>query len=786
MALFDVYSPIAVSPVVPPEQPRPPIETCFDFPGGTYDIIAAGGGLEGSGGVPPFLNYQNGQTSLIWPFEIVASHLTDGTGADYFAAPMPGRLLDRVPPAPPFPGDPRSRSIPSSIIHGIWLSLPKDGSGNRQYDGTWPFNLGGEGGPSSDDASGYYRMGSTFAPGGFGSTVKSYYRVFSNYMLTDTGIQLQVPSPQWSGHLGDEPELYPILLGSNVPGDVIDYNLIECDIPVVMPNCAWTSFDYTPGQTNQFAFLEKYPPYPSVSSFPTYNNNIDNTLVGGTNLTIYPIVADYGNNSSTDPLTNVVGQMLGPGGIPCSFHPDVVHAALLTGIWPYEATTATISLINPTTNPPPKALGLNGFQKSHVTVAARNPSAAKTALDTNWSFYALYAAAIAPYLNGPDMLRALPCTLYAMVIPDVYYPAAYYLVNDAFEPFGGSTGDGWHNTICVQVAADVHNAIGTSINTLPKTGADVIWTPESGISYNVSDLLGAGYPPGSVCYGRRQEVINIGGVQTAISDTGWVAIGSPTYTVVSTTANAGFAYELPFVLGITGKVPAGKGRNVETISHPHIGWFGKAVAATDGSTLTWQRTNGPYTSSASLLAPVTIATAGADESYSCPSLDLYFGSPGDQIVLLYQKTESDGTNNVWRTMSADEGATWSTPVMAFANGTQPVIGRAMHGSTGERIEAAFIPDVSEDGTGTISATIQNLGDSAPSAPLNLQYWNGSANVDLSVQDSGFYITQGQENQGRWFLVCTAAGDSATSDYYSSDAENMGAATPSPMTFTKIV
>ena len=192
-----------------------------------------------------------------------------------------------------------------------------------------------------------------------------------------------------------------------------------------------------------------------------------------------------------------------------------------------------------------------------------------------------------------------------------------------------------------------------------------------------------------------------------------------------------------------------------------------AEALGDGSAIQFHRTAGPLVSEDSIKDPTLVVVAADGETLSCPTYGIDYGYPVDQLRLLYQSTTDSGSK-VMRTVSSDDGDTWSTPVMAFDNGQMPVVGRGMHGFLGGVLEGAFIPSGLDDGNGTISATFQWPGDPNPSTEYTIRGWDGTALTPLQVTEDGFHIIQLQEPQARWCLVAMIAGETEFSRWVSGD------------------
>jgi len=209
------------------------------------------------------------------------------------------------------------------------------------------------------------------------------------------------------------------------------------------------------------------------------------------------------------------------------------------------------------------------------------------------------------------------------------------------------------------------------------------------------------------------------------------------------------------------------GHRVATIAHPHMGWWGRASVLSDGSRLDFQRTTGAYNTRADLLPSAPIFSAGVGETLSHPALEIDPGHPGERVVCLFAKANADKTTDALETSSADDGATWSTPIMAFAGGAMPVIARGVDGGGG-LLRTAFIAGSPGDSRGTLMGNFQNPGDSVPGAAFTLNQSVGGVTVPIAVQNSGHHIVQAHEGRARWLLTCTVAGETDPSDWASAD------------------
>ena len=209
------------------------------------------------------------------------------------------------------------------------------------------------------------------------------------------------------------------------------------------------------------------------------------------------------------------------------------------------------------------------------------------------------------------------------------------------------------------------------------------------------------------------------------------------------------------------------GHRLASIAHPHMGWWGRASVLSDGSRLDFQRTGGAYNTRADLLPSAPIFSAGIGETLSHPALEIDPGHPGERVVCLFAKANADRTTDALETSSSDDGATWSTPIMAFTGGAMPVIARGVDGGGG-LLRTAFIAGSPGDSRGTLMGSFQNPGDSVPGAAFTFNQSVGGVTVPIAVQNSGHHIVQAHEGRARWLLTCTVAGETDPSDWASAD------------------
>lgn len=152
-------------------------------------------------------------------------------------------------------------------------------------------------------------------------------------------------------------------------------------------------------------------------------------------------------------------------------------------------------------------------------------------------------------------------------------------------------------------------------------------------------------------------------------------------------------------------------------------------------------------------SPVTMGGQDSDPRIA------YDQTGAHRLIAVFTRTIS-GTPQVMQTVSTDEGATWGSPVLLIASAKHPTIAV---GHDGTIIVAAYTGP--NGGPGTISATVQAIGDAAASS---VSIFKDSAGTNLAVNDDTFGISQGKDGAHRWILAVVISGDSGISEWYSTD------------------
>jgi hypothetical protein len=134
-----------------------------------------------------------------------------------------------------------------------------------------------------------------------------------------------------------------------------------------------------------------------------------------------------------------------------------------------------------------------------------------------------------------------------------------------------------------------------------------------------------------------------------------------------------------------------------------------------------------------------------------------FRHPGGRLGLLFSRDP-----DVYEAFSDDEGATWSEPAVAFTNATTP---SADSDANGALLRVAICADGGGFG---LKGTYQAMGDASPSAVFTLQRWNGTALVDLRVEELGLCVKAAPYNGAPFVLSVVLEGDTDTTDFVSYD------------------
>ncbi len=196
----------------------------------------------------------------------------------------------------------------------------------------------------------------------------------------------------------------------------------------------------------------------------------------------------------------------------------------------------------------------------------------------------------------------------------------------------------------------------------------------------------------------------------------------------------------------------GEGLSGLSLLHGFSGFLLLATQSTGGDSgrIRIRRSEFPVPSSYALDELVTDGPGDAQPRlYRYPSarLGLMFSRSGEGVLDSY---------------SDDDGATWSTPTMAFANASSPA---ARIDLSGTILRAAIVPE--GDGY-VVQATRQEPGAASPSDPWVLQRLVGSSLQDLRVEKKGFDFSPAPVGGAALVLVCVLEGDTDTSDLVSYD------------------
>ena len=122
-----------------------------------------------------------------------------------------------------------------------------------------------------------------------------------------------------------------------------------------------------------------------------------------------------------------------------------------------------------------------------------------------------------------------------------------------------------------------------------------------------------------------------------------------------------------------------------------------------------------------------------------------------------------GTEKIYETHSDDDGYSWSSLVLAFNSAYQPDCDWSK--GQGAQVRGAFRYDSGTSGPGTIVAQFRDAGDTSFSGEFTLK---DASNVNLSVTDKGFHICLMDDGARVANLCCVIQGETASSDWYSTD------------------
>ena len=160
------------------------------------------------------------------------------------------------------------------------------------------------------------------------------------------------------------------------------------------------------------------------------------------------------------------------------------------------------------------------------------------------------------------------------------------------------------------------------------------------------------------------------------------------------------------------------------------------------------------------LAAVAVTSGGMD-SYPRLAMDRR-----GILHCVFTRRESDSSQNLYRMVSWDDGATWGNGSAAGA-ATMAILG-GIKGTCAVGVDGTYIEAAVVQGTNTIlRARKQATGDVGLSDEYTFVDHNGDA---LSVEDDTFHLQQGRDGSARWLLHVAIAGEDATSDWYSSDVD----------------
>ena len=150
---------------------------------------------------------------------------------------------------------------------------------------------------------------------------------------------------------------------------------------------------------------------------------------------------------------------------------------------------------------------------------------------------------------------------------------------------------------------------------------------------------------------------------------------------------------------------------------------------------------------------VVITTGNASEPHIAVD-------PNGWLVIVYTRTVG-AAKDTMRATSYDHGKTWTTPTVAIASGTHPIVVCTPEGHT---VVAAYV-------AGKIWYTFQAAGDASPSAAAPV---DDAAGADLLVTDNQFGLSRGFAHDSPWVLAVVVQGETGISEWISWDMEGSAA------------
>lgn len=129
--------------------------------------------------------------------------------------------------------------------------------------------------------------------------------------------------------------------------------------------------------------------------------------------------------------------------------------------------------------------------------------------------------------------------------------------------------------------------------------------------------------------------------------------------------------------------------------------------------------------------------------------------------------------SVWTSVSIYDGTSWSAPTMVADNARYPVYGKGIENDIGALLQCYATPDPSMDGTFNLNGQFIYPGTggvAVTGSTFVFQYLSGGMPTPLKVAIStaGYDVIQARDGGGSWLLTTTFAGDSALSEWHSTD------------------
>jgi hypothetical protein len=187
--------------------------------------------------------------------------------------------------------------------------------------------------------------------------------------------------------------------------------------------------------------------------------------------------------------------------------------------------------------------------------------------------------------------------------------------------------------------------------------------------------------------------------------------------------------------------------------NPTASWF--MLAGVDAKRIRLSRWEYPVPTSGSPLDTALVTSPTGSERDRHPHL--WEDAMGRLYLLFWRQGPTPGA---YEQVSDDNGLTWSTPTMSIPSGQWP---QAAVDISGGVLRAAWVQ--TSGTTGNLKGTWQGAGETSASAVFTLTDTTPTA---LSVKNTGFSLSPAPSGGSELLLTCTIAGESATSNWKSTD------------------